>query len=263
MEFETLEVTLEGALAKVVLNRPDQFNAMSRQMVTELRDFFVSLNQNRSIRVVLLSGVGRHFCAGLDLKESKSSGMVEDVADQLNRQRRFAEIYAAMRRCPQPIITMVQGAASGGGMALALSSDIRLMTHDARLNAAFIRLGLSGCDMGVSYFLPRLVGAGIASELLLTGRFLTAERALQLGLANAVGSLTEIQDEADLLVSEMLRATPLGLRLTKDALTQSIDASGLEAVMAVEDRNQILALQDKNFAEGISAFLEKRTPNYE
>ena len=179
MNFETLRVVQDGVVLRVELNRPEQLNAMSRQMVTDLRDIFMSLNQNKSVRVVLLTGVGRHFCAGLDLKESQTSGTMSDVSDQLNRQKRFAEIYIAMRRCPQPIISLIQGAASGGGMALALSSDIRLLTHDARLNAAFIRVGLSGCDMGVSYFLPRLVGAGIASELLLTGRFLKAERALQ------------------------------------------------------------------------------------
>ena len=262
MNFETLRVVQDGVVLRVELNRPEQLNAMSRQMVTDLRDIFMSLNQNKSVRVVLLTGVGRHFCAGLDLKESQTSGTMSDVSDQLNRQKRFAEIYIAMRRCPQPIISLIQGAASGGGMALALSSDIRLLTHDARLNAAFIRVGLSGCDMGVSYFLPRLVGAGIASELLLTGRFLKAERALQLGLASAIGSYSEMEAEAKGLIEDMLRATPLGLRLTKDALNQSIDAAGLEAVMAIEDRNQMLALQDQNFSEGISAFLEKRSPNY-
>jgi enoyl-CoA hydratase/carnithine racemase len=167
-----------------------------------------------------------------------------------------------MRRCPQPVISIVQGAASGGGFALALASDIRLGTPDARMNAAFIRIGLTGCDMGVSYFLPRMVGSSVAAEYLLTGRFIEAPRALALGLFSTVGPLADLQFEARSLADDMLRATPLGLRLTKEGLGHAIDAGSLESVTALEDRQQVLCTMGEDFHEGVQAFLEKRAPRY-
>ncbi|HEY4068680.1 MAG TPA: enoyl-CoA hydratase-related protein, partial [Burkholderiaceae bacterium] len=155
-----------------------------------------------------------------------------------------------------------QGAASGGGFALALAADIRLATPDARMNVAFIRIGLSGCDVGVSYFLPRMVGSSVAAELMLTGRFLNAQRALALGLVSHVGPLDELRTEADALVADMLRASPLGLRLTKDALGFALDIGGLEAVIAMEDRNQVLCAVTDDFREAKAAFIEKRAPVY-
>ena len=143
-----------------------------------------------------------------------------------------------------------------------LVCDVRLATPDARMNAAFIRLGLSACDIGVSYFLPRMVGSSVAAEYMLTGRFIDADRALALGLVSRVAALPELQAEAAALAADMLRATPLGLRLTKDALNLAIDAPGLEAAIAIEDRNQVLCTQGENFAEGVAAFLEKRAPRY-
>lgn len=130
------------------------------------------------------------------------------------------------------------------------------------MNVAFIRLGLSGCDVGVSYFLPRMVGASVAAEYLLTGRFIDAERARELGITSIVAPLEQLQEHAEGLVADMLRATPLGLRLTKEALGLAIDAQSLDAVVALEDRNQILCVQDDDFREGVSAFLEKREPRY-
>lgn len=261
--FECISVSSQNGLLSVVLNRPEVLNAMNRVMVSELRHLFQALYWERDVRVVHLSAKGRAFCAGLDLKESSlSSGGTKDMEALLDRQRMIAEIYVAMRRCPQPIVCSIQGAASGGGFALALASDIRVMTEDARMNAAFIRIGLSACDMGVSYFLPRMIGTSVASEYMLTGRFISSARAYDLGLANRVVPVGDLDRESLDFAADMLRATPLGLRLTKDALTHSIDASGLEAIMAIEDRNQMLALQDADFSEGVAAFLEKREPDY-
>ena len=131
------------------------------------------------------------------------------------------------------------------------------------MNAAFIRLGASGCDIGVSYFLPRMVGSSVAAEYLLTGRFMDAARAHALGLVSRVGTLQEIEEEARQLCSEMLYATPLGLRFTKEALGYAIDAASLEAVIAMEDRQQMLCTQSPDYAEGVAAFLEKRVPKYD
>jgi enoyl-CoA hydratase/carnithine racemase len=243
------------------MNRPAQLNAMNPALVQALRDYFQALYDRPQIRVVLLQGAGRAFCCGLDLKEHRI-GQEVGVVGMLTLQRGIRDILLAMRRCPQPIISLVQGAASGGGFALALASDIRLATPDARMNAAFIRIGLSGCDVGVSYFLPRMVGSSVAAHYLLTGRFLDAARACGLGLVSTVAELPALQQEAEALAGDMLRATPLALRLTKDALGHTVDAASLDACIALEDRNQVLCSQSADFTEALQAFLHKRAPHY-
>ena len=131
------------------------------------------------------------------------------------------------------------------------------------MNAAFIRIGLSACDIGVSYFLPRLVGVSVASELMMTGRFINADRALRVGLVSEVVADNHLEGAAQTYIDEMLTTSPLGLRLTKECLNMSVDAGSLEAAVAMEDRNQILCAQTRDFGEGIRAFLEKRKPAYE
>jgi enoyl-CoA hydratase len=156
----------------------------------------------------------------------------------------------------------VHGPACGGGFALALASDVRIAGQSARMNAAFIRIGLSACDIGVSYFLPRLVGVSVASELMLTGRFINADRALRVGLVSEVVPDAELARAAEPYIEEMITTSPLGLRLTKECLNMSVDAQSLEAAINMEDRNQILCSQTNDVREGMTAFLEKRKPNY-
>jgi enoyl-CoA hydratase/carnithine racemase len=257
-----LELRQDGEVIWATMNRPERLNALSREMVKALRDFFVDLYWRRDVRVVVLTGAGTAFCAGLDLKERGDPQAPRGIGAGLTRQREISEIVIAMRRCPQPIIACVDGAAAGGGFALALASDVRIATPRARMNAAFIRIGLSACDIGVSYFLPRMVGSSVAAEYMLTGRFIDAERAYQLGLVSRIVERERLAAEAQGFVDDMLHATPLGLRLTKEALNHAIDAQGLEAAIAMEDRNQILASSDGDFQEGVQAFLEKRKPQY-
>ncbi|MCA6224703.1 MAG: enoyl-CoA hydratase/isomerase family protein [Phenylobacterium sp.] len=262
MTYEHLDVRIEDEVAWATMNRPDRLNALNPRLVEELRDFFVGLYWRRDVRVVILRGAGRAFCAGLDLKERSGGNADRSVGAGLTGQRRISEIVIAMRRCPQPIIACIDGAASGGGFALALASDVRIATPTLKMNAAFIRIGLSACDIGVSYFLPRMVGSSVAAEYMLTGRFMGADRALQLGLISRIVDPGALEAEARDFAADMLHATPLGLRLTKEALNYAIDAQGLEAAIAMEDRNQILCAQDGDFAEGVRAFLEKRKPVY-
>ena len=263
--YETLEVKREGGLAWLTLHRPERLNAMSRKLVAELHDYFGALAEDRETRVVVMRGAGRAFCAGLDLKEERSGGdqsVSSGVSAGLRLQRTISELVIRMRRLPQPFIACVHGAASGGGFALALGADVRIAGESARMNAAFIRIGLSACDVGVSYFLPRMVGSSIAAELLLTGNFIEAARAEKLGLVSKVVPDAELESAARMLAGEMLRNTPLGLRLTKECLNMSLDAGSLEAAVAMEDRNQILCAQSDDFREGVKAFVEKRPPRY-
>lgn len=260
--YETFTVEHRGGAHWVTLNRPESLNAMSRTMMLELQHYFGELYTRPEIRAVVLRGAGKAFCAGLDLKERREPGEGGPV-NGLRVQRRVSEIVMRMRRAPQPIISLIHGAASGGGFALALASDIRLAGPRARMNAAFIRIGLTACDVGVSYFLPRLVGSALASELLLTGAFIDAERALKVGLVSDVVPEAEFEARAQAMVDAILANSPLGVRLTKEALNMNIDAQSLEAAIALEDRQQILCAQTDDMREGIGAFLEKRDPTYQ
>jgi enoyl-CoA hydratase/carnithine racemase len=256
----------DDGVERVTLNRPDSLNALDPTLIDALNEYFASLQRNRATRVVVLKGAGSAFCAGLDLKDAmkRHVGQKEPpgVTESLDLQRRIADIVMLMRRCPQPIIALVQGAAAGGGFALALAADIRIAAKSARMNCAFIKLGLGGCDIGTSYFLPRLVGVSVASELILTGRFIGAERALAVGLVSEVVEERGLDAAAAPYLDAMMTASPVGLRLSKECLNMSVDAGSIEAVIAMEDRNQILCSRSEDFSEGIRAFMEKRKPVY-
>jgi enoyl-CoA hydratase len=261
--YETLKVEREEHLTWLVLNRPDQLNTMNRTLVRELGDFFRQLSDDRQTRVLILRGAGRAFCAGLDLKEQPSDGGVGGSPTAgLRMQRSISELVMLMRRAPQPIIAALHGPVCGGGFALALASDVRIAGESARMNAAFIRIGLSAGDVGGSDILPRLVGASLASELLLTGNFIDAARAERTGLVSRVVPDADLDTAARALAADMLRNSPLGLRLTKECLKHSLDAGSLEQVIAMEDRNQVLAASSADFREGVVAFLQKRPPSY-
>ena len=260
--YNTFTIKKEGAIDVVTLNRPEALNALSREMMLELQHYFGKLYTDYTVRVVVLTGAGRGFCSGLDLKEDRSDEP-GGVVGGMQTQRRVSEIMLRMRRAPQPIISLINGPASGGGFGLALASDIRIATPSVRMNAAFIRIGLSACDVGVSYFLPRLVGSSLASELLLTGNFIEADRALRSGLVSSVVEADQLMDKGLQMAKDILRNSPIGVRLTKDCLNMSIDAPSLDAVIAMEDRQQILISATGDMREGVSAFLEKREAHYQ
>nr|WP_205524176.1 enoyl-CoA hydratase/isomerase family protein [Rhodopseudomonas sp. WA056] len=250
----------------VTLNRPDSLNALDPGLIDALNDYFGRLQRDRKTRVVVLKGAGANFCAGLDLKHAMARRAGENatpgVTESLDSQRRIADIVMLMRRCPQPIISLIRGAAAGGGFALALASDVRIAGRSARMNCAFIKLGLGGCDIGTSYFLPRLVGVSVASELILTGRFIGAERALMTGLVSELVEDDQLEAAAQPFVDAMMAASPVGLRLSKECLNMAVDAGSIEQVIAMEDRNQVLCSRSEDFKEGVAAFLEKRKPVY-
>lgn len=255
-----IKIERRGAVDWVTLDRSDRLNALDHPLIDALHRYFHDLRYSRDTRVVVLRGAGSAYCAGLDL--GVGAHKLPDIVDSMALQRRIAEIVMQMRYCPQPIISLVHGAACGGGFALALASDIRIAGESARMNAAFVRLGLSGADIGVSYFLPRLVGASVAAELMMTGDFILAERAFQLGLVSRVVPDDALEEAAEPLIEAMLTTSPLGLRLTKECLRMSIDAPSLEAAIAMEDRNQMLCAREPEFAEGVAAFFERRRPAY-
>ncbi len=262
-DYETLAVERDGPIDTLWLNRPNELNAITTPMVSELRHYFDHLLENQQTRVVLMGGKGKAFCAGLDIKAASDTSVPRPFGAGMGFQGYLAEVYMKMRRCPQPIISLIQGPACGGGFAFALASDVRIAADNARMNAAFIKLGLSACDMGTSYFLPRLVGTSVATELMLTGKFIDAERSLRTNLVSEVVPEAELLATAKAYAREMLLASPMGLRLTKEGLNVAIDAPGLEAAIAIENRNQVLCSRTADAKEGMRAFIEKRPPVYQ
>jgi enoyl-CoA hydratase/carnithine racemase len=258
-DFTTFRIDKRGAVDWLTLDRPATRNAINLRMATELRDYFGGLPEDESVRIVVMRGAGSSFCAGLDIKAAgELSGPDAPFGAGMGFQSYLADVYIRMRRCPQPIVSLVHGAACGGGFSFVLASDIRIAGESARMNAAYILLGLSACDMGCSYFLPRLVGTSVASELMLTGRFIHAPRALATGLVSEVVPDDRLEAAAAPYVEEMLATSPMGLRMTKEGLNLSIDAPSLEAAMAIENRNQLLCASSPEFAERMRAFVERR-----
>lgn len=258
---EELIIERRGDVEIATLNRPARMNALNTTLVSALNDYFGGLADRPDVRVVILRGEGRGFCAGLDIQEDRTSDE-SPVLRTLRTQTQIGNIYRKMRACPQPIIALAQGAAAGGGLSLLLASDVRYAAPDFRCNAAYIRIGLGGCDMASSYFLPRLVGASLASEMILTGRFVSAERALSCGLVSEIVEPEALLDRGLALAQEMLATSPYGLRLSKQALSLNIDAQSLDAAMAIEDRQQVILSATEDYKEAITAFMEKRPPSY-
>jgi enoyl-CoA hydratase/carnithine racemase len=262
MPYEHLIIEQRGAADWVTLNRPEQLNTLNPQLLRELNDYFGALERNYAVRVVVLRGAGRVFCAGLDMKATGGTPLDAGSDAMMRSQREFSGLVMRMRRCPQPVIGLLHGHAAGGGFSIALGCDVRIAAAGTKMNCAFIKIGLSGCEMGASYHLPRLVGSSVAAELLYTGRFIDAERALRVGLVSEVVPPEQLEAAGQTLADEMLATAPLGLRLTKECFWAAVDGNDLPSVIAMEDRNQVLTVVNGDLAEGIQAFLHKRKPNY-
>jgi enoyl-CoA hydratase len=241
----------------LTLNRPERLNALSWELVDEITNALALLKSDADCRVLVVTGAGRGFCSGLDLK--MDDPLSDSLVTFMERQERLAAIVSALRALPVPVIAAVNGPAAGGGFALALACDLRICSESATFSAAFIRIGLSACDMGTSYLLPRLVGTGVASELMLTGREIDADYALKVGVVTQVLSGDVLMDEALKLASEIMANTPFGVRMTKEVLAINLDAPSLSAALALENRTQFLASRTLDAKQMLQSFADKRT----
>jgi enoyl-CoA hydratase len=256
---------IEEGITQITLDRPDRLNAMSHELVSDLLDALDRVGADRSCRVVILTGAGRGFCAGLDLK---GAGVAPGSGDQgrapagLTAQQHIASLVPKIRGLRQPVIAAVNGPASGGGLAIALASDVRLAAASARFNVAFVRIGLSGCDIGVSYLLPRLVGASRAFELMLTGRVIDAEEADRIGLVVRVVPDGEVIDAA-LETARLIAAnSPFGVWMTKEVMWSNLETGSMQAAIDLENRTQILTTFTEDQREAMVAWGEKRQPDF-
>ena len=246
---------IDGAIALLTLNRPASLNAMSLELVRDLATALDAVAADESCRAVVLTGAGRGFCSGHDLGELRD---LRGVEASIAEQELFAGLVPRMRSLPQPIIAAVNGPAAGGGLALALASDTRVCSASARFNAAFVRIGLSGCDMGVSWLLPRLVGPTLGFEMMMTGRLIDAEEALTRGLVLRVVPDGGVVDAALEIARSICENTALGVRLTKQTMWANLEAPSLENAIALENRTQVTCLQTEGFRQAVSAFMERR-----
>lgn len=252
-------------IARITLNRPARRNAMNADLLAGLYDALGDLRDDLTCRVIILTGEGAGFCAGLDLAEGVKlpdlPGMGRARAG-MRVQQYIANLIPLMRSQPQPIIAAVNGAASGGGLALALGSDIRVAAASARFNVAFIKVGLSACDIGTSWILPRLIGASRAYELMLTGRFVDAEEAFRIGLVTHMAADDELIDTAIAEAELILANGPFGVRMTKEVMWSQLEIGSLQAGIDLENRTQVLSSFAGDMEEAMAAFLEKRPPNF-
>ncbi|HCY84924.1 MAG TPA: enoyl-CoA hydratase [Desulfobacteraceae bacterium] len=235
----TFEVA--NGIGRLTFTRSATYNAFDLSMVETFETFLRDRRYDEDTRVIIIDGGdAKGFCAGLDTKKYAPEIFSMTPVQAYNAQVRMSRLFLGMRQIPQPIISCVHGAAAGIGFSIAMASDLRILAKNARFSAAYINIGLGGADMASSYFLPRLIGAGRAYEYLLTGNWMDAQTAMDLGFASRVVDKEEMIPKAIELAQTMCEKNSMGIRMTKEAINISLDCPGLEAALNMEDRNQIM-----------------------
>jgi enoyl-CoA hydratase len=250
---------------RLTLNRPEQLNAMTAELCEALHEELAHIATERSCRAVILTGAGRGFCAGLDLHgygAAPENDGSDDPRDRLANQQHMSTLVLALRALPQPVIAAINGPAAGFGLALALAADIRYASTQAVFRAAFINVGVSNCDMGTSWLLPRLIGAARSHELMLTGRRMAAEEALRVGLVADVTEPDALSERALQGAREIAALAPWGVRLTKRGMWSALEIPSEQAAVEYEDRQQIMATFGRAVPEAVAAFLDKRPAEF-
>ncbi len=261
MSFETVQFELRDAVAIITMNRPDALNALSLQLTKDLREAI-----NRAIRekarAVVLTGAGRAFCSGGDLREMQSMWQKEGRIEAFLEEplKALHAVILLIRETPIPFVAAVQGVCAGAGTNFALACDIVIASENATFNEAFVRIGLSP-DCGGSFFLPRTIGEKLAAELFMTGDSLTAERAEKIGMINAIVSADSLLDEAMKMAKKLSLAPTASIGRIKRMLNASF-SNDLHAQLDLEHQLQIESGKSNDFKEGVTAFFEKRQPNF-
>lgn len=261
-----LSERIEDGVTLVTLNRPERRNALAMSLVTDVIEEMKRLRHDRETRVVILNGAGQGFCAGADLVQEGDSLPGAEGLSELGfvyrMQEHLAEMMIAVHELPKPVIAAVHGAAVGGGFALALASDLRVAAETAKFGSVFIKVGLSSCDVGTSYFLPRLVGPGRAFELMTTGRHFDAAEALEMGLVQSVVAEGNEVEKALETARLIVQNNEYGVWMTKSGMWANLDAPSLRHAMELENRTQVLGTFTGNMTEAMHAFREKRDPRW-
>jgi enoyl-CoA hydratase len=254
-----VELSWEGEeIAVVTFNRPESLNSMSRGLVSGLGETLTKLESEGRARVVILTGAGRGFSSGHDLDELTAEASAGDVDDLMANQYAFSGLITQIKELRLPVVAAVNGPAAGGGMTMALAADTRVCSASARFNAAFVRLGISGGDVGTSYLLPRIVGPTLAFEMMLTGRLIDADEALRSGMVLRVVPDGEVLAAAVEIAEAIVANSRFGVQMTKQLMWSNLDAPDLRSAILAEDRTQVLCLTTPEARAAIPAMLESR-----
>ena len=249
-------------IATITLNRPERLNAITFEVYRELTDFFVTLRDEKDVRVVVITGAGRAFCSGGDVRDIIGELQGRDAEGLLRFTRLTCELIRNMRALPKPIIASLNGTTAGAGACIALASDIRIAAEEAKIAFIFVKVGLAGTDMGATYLLPRVVGLAKATELLMTGDFISAQEAEAIGLYNRIVPRDQLEAATREFAEKLSHGPALGLAKTKEMLNRETHMS-LESALEAEAVAQALCMQTPDFREAHAAFLEKRPAKFE
>ena len=252
---------VRGGVAWVTLNRPERLNALTFEVYRELTDAFAALRDETEVRAVVITGAGRAFCSGGDVRDIIGELQSRDAAGLLEFTRLTCELVRNIRQLRKPVIASLNGTTAGAGACIALASDLRVASTEARIAFLFVKVGLSGADMGAAHLLPRVVGLSKATELLYTGDFLSAEEALSCGLYNRVVPAAELESETRNLAERLARGPSFALAVTKEMLEREMDVT-LDTALELEAQAQAVCMQHPDYAEAFRAFTEKRPPRF-
>jgi enoyl-CoA hydratase/carnithine racemase len=259
---EGLRYAEEDGVAILTLSRPDRLNALTFAIYEGLRDHFAALAKRDDIRAIILTGEGRGFCTGGDVEDIIGRLLKMDAAELLTFTRLTCDVVAAMRACPQPIVAALNGTVAGAGSALTVASDLRIATPEAKIAFLFVKAGLSGADMGACHLLPRIVGLGRATEMLMLGDFTSAEEAHRIGLYNRIVPKERLLEEARAVAKALGERPVTGIAVTKDTLNKQLHM-GLDEALAWDAKVQAILMEHPDFLEAYEAFTAKRPARFE
>ena len=251
-----------AGVARITLNRPERLNALTFEVYRELTDAFRQLQTEESVRAVVITGAGRAFCSGGDVRDIIGELQGRDVRGLLEFTRMTCELVRNIRQLRKPVVASLNGTTAGAGACIALASDLRIASAEARIAFLFVRVGLSGADMGAAHLLPRLVGLAKATELLYTGDFVTAEEALAMGLYNRVVPAEELEAATSELAERLARGPAFALGVTKEMLNRELSVD-LDTALELEAQAQAVCMQHPDYREAYEAFVQKREPRFE
>lgn len=252
----------EHGVATITLNRPERLNALTFEVYRELTDVFAALAYEDDVRVVVITGAGRAFCSGGDVHDIIGELFSRNMEGLLEFTRMTCELIGNMRALAKPVIASLNGTTAGAGACIALASDIRLGNEDAKIAFLFVKVGLSGADMGAAYLLPRVVGLAKATELLYTGDFISAAEAERIGLYNRVVPAAELAQTTNELAQRLASGPAFALARTKEMLNREMHMN-LAAALESEAQAQAICMQHPDYREAYEAFVGKRKPNFE
>ncbi|MFH8753067.1 enoyl-CoA hydratase family protein [Streptomyces rimosus] len=260
--WQHIRVSRQDGIATVTLARPDRLNALTFEAYADLRDLLAELSRERSVRALVLGGEGRGFCSGGDVEEIIGATLAMDTGRLLDFNRMTGQVVRAIRECPFPVIAAVHGVAAGAGAVLALAADFRIADPSARFAFLFTKVGLSGGDMGAAYLLPRVVGLGHATRLLMLGEPVRAPEAERIGLLSELAEEGRADTAAHVLAQRLATGPALALAQTKALLTAELDMP-LGAAVEMDAATQALLMNSADYAEFHAAFTEKRAPKWQ